>query len=46
MNDIAENLGEIWGVNPAQAAELLMQEPTQAEQALLSDLEEFNFDDI
>ena len=45
-NDIAENLGEIWGVNPAQAAELLMQEPTQAEQALLSDLEEFNFDDI
>ena len=45
-NDIAENLGEIWGVNPAQAAELLMNETTEAEQAVLAELEEFNFDDI
>lgn len=45
-NDIAENLGEIWGVNPQQAAELLMNETTQAEQAVLDSLSDFDFDDI
>ncbi|MCI9120576.1 MAG: hypothetical protein HFG00_03490 [Oscillibacter sp.] len=45
-NDIAENLGEIWGVCPQQAAEALMKETTQAEQELLDSLEDFNFDDI
>ena len=45
-NDIAENLGEIWGVNPQQAAELLMNETTEAEQAVLDSLSDFDFDDI
>ena len=45
-NDIAENLGEIWGVNAAQAAELLMNDITQSEQEVLSGLDEFDFDDI
>ena len=45
-NDIAENLGELWGVNPQQAAEVLRNEPTQAEQELLSSLSDFDFDDI
>ncbi|MCI9332462.1 MAG: hypothetical protein HFG05_09860 [Oscillibacter sp.] len=45
-NDIAENLGELWGVNPRQAAEALMNDATQAEQELLSSLEDFDFDDI
>ena len=45
-NDIAENLGEIWGVNARQAAEALMNDITGAEQAVLSELEEFDFDDI
>ena len=45
-NDIAENLGEIWGVNPQQAAEALMNDTTEAEQAVLESLDEFDFDDI
>ena len=45
-NDIAENLGEIWGVNPQQAAELLMNDLSGAEQEVLSGLDEFDFDDI
>jgi len=45
-NDIAENLGEIWGLNVQQAAEALMRETTQAEQAVLAELNEFDFDDI
>ena len=45
-NDIAENLGEIWGVSPRQAAEVLMSETTQAEQELLNSLSDFDFDDI
>ncbi len=45
-NDIAENLGEIWGVNPQQAAEAVMQEPTQAEQELLDELDDFDFENI
>ena len=45
-NDIAENLGEIWGVNSAQAAEALMNDTTEAEQAVLDSLDEFDFDDI
>ena len=45
-NDIAENLGEIWGVSPQQAAELLMNETTEAEQAVLESLSDFDFDDI
>ena len=45
-SDIAENLGEIWGVNQAQAAEVLMGTLSQSEQESLKSLEEFDFDDI
>ncbi|RKI70130.1 hypothetical protein D7V91_03980 [bacterium 1xD42-67] len=45
-NDIAEDLGEIWGVDPRQAAEALMNETTGAEQAVLESLSDFDFDDI
>ncbi|MEY8388023.1 DUF5682 family protein [Oscillospiraceae bacterium 38-13] len=45
-NDIAENLGEIWGLNSQQAAEALMEDTTGAEQELLDSLEDFDFDDI
>lgn len=44
-NDIAENLGEIWGIT-AQEVQQLMAEPTEAEQEILAGLEEFDFDDI
>ena len=45
-NDIAENLGEIWGVQKEQAADLLMQPTTENEQAIFDDLDGFDFDDI
>ncbi len=45
-NDIAENLGEIWGVRKEQAADLLMQPTTENEQAIFDDLDGFDFDDI
>ena len=45
-NDIAENLGEIWGVSPQQTAEALMNETTEAEQAVLDSLSDFDFDDL
>ena len=45
-NDIAENLGEIWGINQAQAAEVLMGDLSDSEQEVLSGLDEFDFDDI
>ena len=45
-NDIAENLGEIWGVNAGESAEQVMQELTHEEQETLSGLDEFDFDDI
>ena len=45
-NDIAENLGEIWGVSPQQTAEALMNETTEAEQAMLDSLSDFDFDDL
>lgn len=45
-SDIAENLGEIWGIHAQQVSELIMQEVTAEEQALLSDLDEYDFDDI
>ena len=43
---IAENLGEIWGVNQDQAAEALTGTLTQTEQDALKDLDAFDFDDI
>ena len=45
-NDIAENLGEVWGANPRQAAELLMNGVTEDEKKVLDSLDEFDFDDI
>lgn len=45
-SDIAENLGELWGVNQAQAAEVLMGDLSGSEQEVLSSLDEFDFDDI
>ena len=45
-SDIAENLGEIWGIHAQQVSELIMADITQEEQAMLSDLDDFNFDDI
>lgn len=45
-SDIAENLGEIWGVNQVQAAEALMGTLSQSEQESLKSLEDFDFDDI
>ena len=46
FSDIAENLGEIWGVDAQQAADLLMREATADEQAVLDSLDEFDFGDI
>lgn len=45
-SDIAENLGEIWGLNQQQTAEFLLKETTAAEQAVLAELSDFDFDDI
>ena len=45
-SDIAENLGEIWGLNAQQVAEVIMQDTTAEERALLSELDDFDFDDI
>ncbi len=42
-SDIAENLGEIWGLN---AAEALLEAPTNQEQAVFDSLDGFDFDDI
>ena len=45
-SDIAENLGEIWGIHAQQVSELIMEDFTQEEQDMLSDLDDFDFDDI
>ena len=45
-SDIAENLGEIWGVEPEQAADALMRPATEAEQDLIAGLDDFDFGDI
>lgn len=45
-SDIAENLGEIWGVQPEQVADALMRPTTQTEQELLQGLDDFDFGDI
>ena len=43
---IAENLGEHWGVSADTASEAIEKELTEAEEASLKDLNEFNFDDL
>lgn len=45
-NDIAENLGEIWNLNPREVSEILNNEMTENEQEILENLEEFDFSDI
>lgn len=46
-HDIAENLGEIWQVNPQQVSEVLNIELDEEQaQELFADLDEFDFDDI
>lgn len=43
---IAELLGELWGVNTEQAAEILTGELKEAEAKMIEDLNEFDFGDI
>ena len=43
---IAENLGEHWGVSADVAAEAIESELSEDEQKSLKDLNEFNFDDV
>ena len=45
-SDIAENLAEIWGLHARQVSEILMAQTTEEEQTLLSELDDFDFDDI
>ena len=45
-SDVAENLGEVWGIQTQQVAELIMADISEEEQSLLGDLDEFDFDDI
>ena len=45
-SDIAENLGEIWGIHAQQVSELIMADISEEEQAVLSGLDDFEFDDI
>lgn len=45
-SDIAENLGEIWGLNANQVAEAILKDPTSEEQSLIAQLDEFDFNDI
>ena len=45
-SDIAENLGEIWGITALQVSELIMADMSDEEQNMLSDLDDFDFDDI
>lgn len=45
-NQIAENLGEIWQVNPQQVSEILNENLTEIDMGILEGLEEFDFGDI
>lgn len=45
-SDIAENLGEIWGIHAQQVSELIMTDIFNEELTMLTDLDEFDFDDI
>jgi hypothetical protein len=43
---ITENLGEIWGANPAGVSEILTQELTENEKKKLDELAGFNFEEL
>ena len=45
-NQIAENLGEIWQVNPEQVSEVLGGTLTEDAMEMLEGLEDFDFGDI
>lgn len=45
-HSIAENLGEIWGVNPDNVSEVLGGELNEKEKAKLAELSDFNFEDL
>lgn len=45
-NQIAENLGEIWQVNPQQVSEVLNENLTETDMSILEGLEEFDFGDM
>jgi hypothetical protein len=45
-HSITENLGEIWGVNPDSASEVLSAELSEAEKKKLDELSDFNFEDL
>lgn len=44
--DVAENLGEIWGLNPDDASEIINNEFTDEQQEMLDDLDDFDFGDL
>lgn len=44
--NITENLGELWGLNADSTAEMLEKPLSEDEQAKLSDLDSFGFDDL
>lgn len=43
-DQIAENLGEIWGVNPAQVSEILNTEIPKLDEETINQLDDFDFD--
>lgn len=45
-NQVAENLGEIWNVNPVQVSMVLNSALPEEAQEMLDDLDDFDFDDI
>ena len=45
-DQIAENLGEIWGVNAAEASEILNDTLSEQQQEMLDGLEDFDFGDL
>ena len=45
-DEIAENLGEIWGVNAAQVSEVLNDTVSEEQQEMLDSLDDFDFGDL
>ncbi|GJM67823.1 hypothetical protein HMSSN036_00390 [Paenibacillus macerans] len=43
---VAELLGELWGVKPQQAAEIMMDELKEDEARMLDELNDFDFEDL
>ncbi len=45
-SDIAENLAEVWGLHAEQVSDILNRATSEEEQEMLSELDDFDFDDI